>query len=209
MVWLRVMHFFFLCFSLSATNCSIELNEPSTSSSQTNTAALTTNTSLGVSGLEELITVSDLDDSVEDPDFELTESVKDTSFESDADSTFRDIGSGDTLQQNRQPEIHFVAAYPGPVFTFNEHSNMLSNFTLSQSATPQTIDVSVPTVIKQNKNKIKHPMIVNSYCDGKCKRQCLMFSLEWRKEIWDKYWDQNFVSRRSFLHKCINICSIK
>lgn len=200
--------FFFLCFSLPATNCSIELNEPSTSSSQTNTT-LTINTSLDVVGIEELITVSDLDDSVEDPDFELPESVKDSS-ESDADSTFREVRLGNTLQQNRQPGIHFVAAYPGPIFTSNEHNNISSNLTLQQNATPQSIDASVPTVtsIKQNKNKIKHPMIVNS-CDGKCKRQCTLFPLEWRKEIWNKYWDQNFVSRRTFLNKCVNISSIK
>lgn len=126
--------FSFLCFSLPATNCSIEnFNKPSTCSSETNTA-LTTNTSLGVIGREELITVSDLDDSIEDPDFELPESVKDTSFETDADSTFRDTGFGDTLQQNRQPERRFVAAYSGPVFTVNEHSNILSDLTLPQNA---------------------------------------------------------------------------
>lgn len=204
----------FLCFSLSANNCSLELNGPSTSSSQNNTA-LITNT-LGVIEPEELLIFTDLDDnSVEDPDFELPESVKDTS--SDTDFTLRDFllntslnvsqSVDDYLPQNRQNEADFVAAYPGPVFIYNEHDNT-SNTSTTQKADPQSTDATAPNIIKLNKNKIKHPMIVNS-CDGKCKRQCTTFSLEFRKEIWDKYWDQNFVSRRSFLNKCINISSIK
>lgn len=85
-----------------------------------------------------------------------------------------------------------MAAYPGLVFTYN--------------ATPQLKDATIPIVIKQNKNK--HPMITTS-CNGKCKRQGAMFSSEWRQEIWVKYWNQNFVKRRSFLNKCINISTIK
>ncbi|CAG4936436.1 unnamed protein product [Parnassius apollo] len=112
---------------LSANNGSVEFKALSTSSSQNNTA-LKPNT-LSVIDPEELITFSDLDDSVEDPDFELSESVKDTS--SDTDYTFRDFlgtcisqSATESLHQNRQPEIHFVAAYPGPVFTYNEHDNL-------------------------------------------------------------------------------------
>ncbi|CAK1588934.1 unnamed protein product [Parnassius mnemosyne] len=195
---------------LPANNGLIKFKALSTSSSQNNTAI--NPKTLSVIDPEELITFSDLDDSVEDPDFELPESVKDTS--SDTDFTFRDfLGScisqsaAESLHQNRQPEIHFVAAYPGPVFTYNEHDN-LSNTSTTQNANPQYVNATEPNVMKPNKNKIKHPMIVNS-CDGKCKRQCAKFSVESRKEIWDKYWERNFVSRRNFLNKCITICSIK
>ncbi|CAG5059041.1 unnamed protein product [Parnassius apollo] len=135
----------------------------------------------------------DLDYSDEDPDFELSESVKDTS--SDTDYTFRDfLGScisqsaTESLHQNRQPEIHFVAAYPGPVFTYNEHDN-LSNISTTQNTNPQYVNATESNVTKPNKSKIKHPMIVN-ICDGKCKRQCTKFSVESRKEIWDKYWEE-------------------
>lgn len=44
---------------------------------------------------------------------------------------------------------------------------------------------------------------------AKCKRQCATFSHENRKEIWDEYWNKNFVSRRNFLNKCVTISSIK